>query len=80
MFHQKLCLYHGTNYEFDEENQTLYLDHRMSRSLGLYQVEVHGSTNFNTFKLAIGVSCAHTYASLLVVGTMLAQNPTKKYD
>jgi len=26
--------------------------------LGLDQVKIHGSTNSNTFKLAVGVSCA----------------------
>jgi len=59
MFHQELCFYHGTNHQVDEENKTLYLDHKMSTSLGLNQVEVHGSTNFNTSKLVVGVSCAH---------------------
>jgi hypothetical protein len=39
MFYQELCLYHGTNHKVDEENRTLYLDHKMSRSLGLDQVE-----------------------------------------
>jgi hypothetical protein len=71
MFHQELCLYHGTNHQVDEENRTFYLDHKMSRSLGSNQAKVHGSTNFNTSKLVIGVSCAHS-ASLLVVGVMLA--------
>jgi hypothetical protein len=59
MFHQELCFYHGTNHQVDEENKTLYLDHKMSTSLGLNQAEVHGSTNFNTSKLVVGVSCAH---------------------
>jgi hypothetical protein len=31
----------------------------MSRSLGLDQAKVHGSTNSNTSKLTIGASCAH---------------------
>jgi hypothetical protein len=71
MFHKKLCLYHGTNHQVDEENKTLYLDHRMSKSLGSnlkkymetpimippnWQMEFH----------------VHTYASLLAVGVMLA--------
>jgi len=47
------------NYQVDEENGTLYLDHKVSRSLGSDQEKVHGSTNFNTSKLANGVSCAH---------------------
>jgi len=68
MFHQKLCLYHGTNYQVDEENVTLYLDHKVLRSLGSYQEKVHGNTNSNTSKLANGVSCA----SLLAIGAMLA--------
>ncbi len=59
MFHQELFLYHGTNHQVDEENITLYLDHIMSRSLGSYKKEVHGSTDSNTSKLAVGVSCAH---------------------
>jgi hypothetical protein len=66
MFHKKLCLYHGTNYQVDEENETLYLDHRVSKSLGLDQEKVHGSTNFNTSKLANGVSCAH---GCIIVGS-----------
>jgi hypothetical protein len=56
MLHQKLWLYHGTNYQVDEENGTFYLDHRMSKSLGLDQEKVHGNTNSNTSKLANGVS------------------------
>jgi hypothetical protein len=59
MFHQKLYLYHGTNHQVDEENRTLYLDHKMLRSLGLDQVKVHGSIDFNTSKMVVGVSCAH---------------------
>jgi hypothetical protein len=55
----RTCFYHGTNHKIDEENQTFYLDHRMSRSLVSYQVEIHGNTNSNASKLAIGVSCAH---------------------
>jgi hypothetical protein len=26
MFHQELCLYHGTNHKGDEENKTFYMD------------------------------------------------------
>jgi hypothetical protein len=37
MFHQELFLYHGTNYQVDEENKTLFLNHKMLRSLGLDQ-------------------------------------------
>ncbi len=61
----KLYLYHGANHQVDEENGTLYLDHLVSKNLGLDKVEVHGSTNYNTSKLAIGVSCAH---KCIVVG------------
>jgi hypothetical protein len=61
MFHQELCLYHGTNQQVDEENKTFYLDHKMSRNLGLDQAKVHGSTDSNTSKMAIGVSCAHMH-------------------
>jgi hypothetical protein len=59
MFHQEFCLYHGTNYKVDEENKTFYPNHRMSKSLGLDQVEIHENTNSNTSKLVIGVSCGH---------------------
>ncbi len=59
MFHQELCFYHGTKYKVDEEDKTFYLDHRMLRNLGSYQAKIHRSTNFDTSKLAIGVSCAH---------------------
>jgi hypothetical protein len=33
----KLCLYHGTSYQVDEENKTFYLDHIVSKSLGSYK-------------------------------------------
>jgi hypothetical protein len=59
MFHQELCLYHGTNHKVDEENKTFCFNYKMSRSLGLDQVEIYGNTNFKTSKLVIGVSCAH---------------------
>jgi hypothetical protein len=59
MFHQELCLYHGTNHQVDEVNITFYLNHIMSKNLGLDQVEVHGSTDFNISKLGVGVLCAH---------------------
>jgi hypothetical protein len=55
MFHQELCLYHGTNHQVDEENKTLYLDHRILRSLGSNQAKIHGSTDSNTSKLVVGV-------------------------
>jgi hypothetical protein len=58
-FIQELCLYHGTNHKAYEEDKTLYLDHKVSKSLGSDQVEIHGSTDFDTSKLAIGISCAH---------------------
>jgi len=61
-----LPLFHGTNYQVDEENETLYLDHKMLRNLGLDQEKVHGSTNFDTSKLANGVSCAHV---CIIVGS-----------
>jgi hypothetical protein len=57
MFHQKLYLYHGTNHQVDEENKTFYMDNKMLRNLGSDQIEVHGSSNFNTSKLAVGISC-----------------------
>jgi hypothetical protein len=66
MFHKKLYLYHGTNHQVDEENGTFYLDHKVLRSLGLDQVEMHGNTNFDTSKLAIGVSRAH---KCIIVGS-----------
>jgi hypothetical protein len=59
MFHKNFCLYHGTNHQVDEENDTFYLDHRVSRGLGSDKKKVHGSTNYDTSKLANGVSCAH---------------------
>jgi hypothetical protein len=58
-FIKNFVFYHRINYQVNEENKTLYLDHKMLRSLGSNQVEVHGSTNFNTFKLVVIVSCAH---------------------
>ncbi len=79
MFHQELCLYHGTNHQVDEVNKTLYLDHIMFKGLGLDQAEVHGSTNFNTSKLTIGVSCAHI---CIIVGSRcnVGTEPNCKYD
>jgi hypothetical protein len=55
----KNWLYHGTNYQVDEENITFYLDHTMSKNLGSNQEKVHGSTNSSTSKLANGISYAH---------------------
>jgi hypothetical protein len=79
MFHKKICLYHGTNHKVDEQDKTFYLDHIMSRSLGLDQTKIHRSANFDTSKLVDGVSCAHR---CIIIGSiaMLAQNPTGKYD
>jgi hypothetical protein len=62
----EFCLYHGTNHRVDEEKETLYLDHKVLRSLRLDQAKVHGSTNFDTSKLAIGISCAH---ECIIVGS-----------
>jgi hypothetical protein len=39
MFHQELFFDHGTNHQVDEENKTLYLDHKMSRNLGIISSE-----------------------------------------
>jgi len=79
MFHQELYLYHGTNHQVDEEKKILYLDHIMSKSLGSDQTKVHGSTDSNTSKLQLEFH-VHVDASLLVVGAMLAQKLTSKYD
>jgi hypothetical protein len=59
MFHQELCIYHGTNDKADEEDITLYLDHKISTSLGLDQVEIYESIDSDTSKLAFEVSCSH---------------------
>jgi hypothetical protein len=64
MFHQELCFNHGTTHKVDEEDRTFYLDHKVSRSLGSNQVEIHRSTNFDTFKLVVGISCAHKYITI----------------
>jgi hypothetical protein len=79
LFHQEHCLYHGTNHKANEEDKTLYLDHKMSKNLRSNQAEIYGSTNFDNSKLAIGVPCARI-CILLAMGAMLAQNPTGKYD
>ncbi len=55
----RLCLYHGTNHKIDENNKTFYLGHKVSKSLGSYQVKIHGNINFDTPKLAVRVPCAH---------------------
>jgi hypothetical protein len=39
--------------------KTFYLNHIMLINLGSDQTKVHGNINFNTSKLAIGVSGAH---------------------
>jgi hypothetical protein len=44
MFHQELCLYHGTNHKVDEKDKTLYLDHRVSRSLGSDKAKIYMET------------------------------------
>jgi len=79
MFHQELCFYHGTNHKANEENKTLYLDHRMLRSLGSNQTKYLEASILipQNWQLEFHV---HTHASLLVVGAMLAHNPIGKYD
>jgi hypothetical protein len=47
-FIKNFAFYHGTNHKADEENKTLYLDHKVLRIMGSYQEEIHGSTNSNT--------------------------------
>jgi hypothetical protein len=51
----------------------------MSRSLGLDQTKIYGSTNFDTSKLAIGVPCAHI---CIFIGSRCNVNtkPIGKYD
>jgi hypothetical protein len=51
--------FNGIDHEVDEENITLYMDHKMLKNLGLDKAKVHGSINFNTSKLVVIVSCAH---------------------
>ncbi len=46
MFHQELCLYHGTNHKANKEDKTLNLDHKVSKNMGSYQAKIHGSTHF----------------------------------
>jgi hypothetical protein len=41
------------------KTKPFYLDHKVLKSLGLYQVKIHRSTNFDTSKLVVGISCAH---------------------
>jgi hypothetical protein len=79
MFHQELCLHHGTNDKAIEEDRTLYLDHRMSRSLDKITWRYMETLILipQNWQLEFHV---HTNASLLVVGVMLAHNPTSKYD
>ncbi len=77
-FIKKNSFYHGTNHKVGEENITFYLYHKVSKNLGLDQVKIHG-TNSNTSKWQLEFH-VHTYASLLAVGAMLAQNPIGKYD
>jgi hypothetical protein len=48
-----------TNYKVDEEDITLYSNHKVLKSLGLYQAKIYGSTNFDTSKLAVEVPCSH---------------------
>jgi hypothetical protein len=44
----KNFVHHGTNHKANEEDKTFYLDHKVLRSLGSYQVEIHGNTNIDT--------------------------------
>jgi hypothetical protein len=59
---------------------TIYLDHIVLRNLRPNQTKIYERTNFNTSKLVVAISYVHTNASLLAIGTMLAQNPIGKYD
>jgi hypothetical protein len=59
MFHKKLSFYHGINYKVDEEDKTIYLDHKVLENLGSNQTKIYGNTNYDTSKLAFGISYAH---------------------
>jgi len=49
----------GINYKADEKDVTIYLDHKVLRSLGSNQTKIYGNTNFDTSKLVVGISYAH---------------------
>jgi hypothetical protein len=61
MFHQELCLYHGTNYKANEEDKTSYLDNGVFKNLNSNQTNIYGNTNSDTSKLVVGISCAHMH-------------------
>jgi hypothetical protein len=80
MFYQEFWFYHGINHKVDEEDKTFYLDHRVSKSLGSYQVNIYMETPIlipPNWQVEFHV---HIDASLLVVVAMLAQNSIGKYD
>ncbi len=79
MFHQEICLYHGTNHQVDEEKKILYLDHKVLKNLGLDQDKYMEAPILipPNWQLECHV---HTNASLLAIGVMLADNPIGKYD
>jgi hypothetical protein len=80
MFCQEIFFSHGINHKVNEEDQTFYLDHRVSKSLGSYQVNIYVEAPIlipPNWQLEFYV---HIDASLLAVVAMFAQNSIGKYD
>jgi hypothetical protein len=44
MFHKKICIHNGPNYQTHEENITIYVDLKMLAIMGVDKVEVYWST------------------------------------
>jgi hypothetical protein len=42
-----------------KKTEPFYLDQKVSKNLGLDQVETYGNTNFDTSKLVATIPCAH---------------------
>jgi len=79
MFHQEFCLYRGTNHKANEKNKILIWTTKCQETWDQIRNKYMEAPIIipPNWQLLFHV---HTYASLLAVDAMLAQNPNGKYD
>jgi hypothetical protein len=59
MFYQKFCLHYGPHHKVLMKNRGVWVDYKMSISVGGHKTMVFGWTDFSCTKMAHGVSCPH---------------------
>jgi hypothetical protein len=59
---------------------TTCVNMKIPTCMEVYKTKVCGSSYSHIFWLVIGVSYTCTYASSLMIGTLLTQNPIRKLD